>query len=256
MSAGRWTGTAAAFALVAGGLRRLGAEPGTVRAALADPQRLVDTAGADALVLVAVTALAWLCWAWGALGLLLTAATAAPGLAGRTAGVLLRGVLPAGARRAAAIAIGVGLSTAAPIALPSGPGPLAVASAETSPTADAWPSGPATPVVQPDWPSAPATAAEDTARTEGTAAAEDTAAVEDTAPAPDWPGPATGDHVVLRGDCLWDVARDWLTGRRPGQPVTDAEVAAAVQAWWEANATVIGPDPDLLLPGQVLRPPT
>jgi nucleoid-associated protein YgaU len=32
-------------------------------------------------------------------------------------------------------------------------------------------------------------------------------------------------------------------------------VAAAVDAWWHANAAVIGPDPDLLLPGQVLRPP-
>ncbi|MCZ2823819.1 MULTISPECIES: hypothetical protein [unclassified Modestobacter] len=243
MSAVRWAVTAPAFALVAGGLRRLGSEPGTIRAALDDPQRLVDTAGADALVLVAVTALAWLCWAWGALGLLLTAATAAPGLAGRTAGVLLRGVLPAGARRVAAIAIGVGLSTAAPIALPSGPGPLAVASAETSPATAGWPSGPAAPVVQPDWPDAPA-------------AAERTAPAEDAARAPDWPGPETGDHVVLRGDCLWDIARDWLTDRHAEQPVTDAEVAAAVQAWWAANATVIGPDPDLLLPGQVLRPPT
>jgi hypothetical protein len=28
-----------------------------------------------------------------------------------------------------------------------------------------------------------------------------------------------------------------------------------VHAWWVANAGVIGPDPDLLLPGQVLRPP-
>jgi hypothetical protein len=32
-------------------------------------------------------------------------------------------------------------------------------------------------------------------------------------------------------------------------------VAAAVQAWWRTNAAVIGPDPDLLLPGQVLQPP-
>jgi hypothetical protein len=29
-----------------------------------------------------------------------------------------------------------------------------------------------------------------------------------------------------------------------------------VDAWWSANADVIGPDPDLLLPGQVLQPPT
>ena len=34
-----------------------------------------------------------------------------------------------------------------------------------------------------------------------------------------------------------------------------AEIARAVHAWWTANADVIGPDPDQLLPGQVLRPP-
>ncbi|GAA4745233.1 hypothetical protein GCM10023328_29270 [Modestobacter marinus] len=287
MSVVRWTATTSAFVLVAGALRWLGPEPGAIGAALADPQRLVDTAGPDALVLVVVSALAWACWAWGALGLLLTAATAAPGLAGRTAGVLLRGVLPAGARRAAAIAIGVGLSTAAPIALPAGAGPLVTASAETSTAGagplvtaaagplvtagagplvtaaagplvtaaaetstageDRSPGSPAS-VVQPDWPGAP-----------------ETAVADPPPPVPDWPGPAAGEHVVLRGDCLWDIARDWLAAGRPAHPVadgeiTDAEIASteianAVQAWWQANAAVIGPDPDLLLPGQVLRPP-
>ena len=65
------------------------------------------------------------------------------------------------------------------------------------------------------------------------------------------------DRVVLRGDCLWDIAADWLAAQRPGAQVSDADTLAAVSAWWQANATVIGPDPDLLLPGQVLRaPPT
>jgi nucleoid-associated protein YgaU len=239
MSAVRWTATTTTFVLVAGGLRWLGPEPGAVRSALADPQRLVDTAGPDALVLVAVTALAWACWAWGALGLLLTAASAAPGLAGRAAGVLLRGVLPAGARRAAAIAIGVGLSTAAPIALPAGASPLVTASAETNDPGPDWSSGSPGPVVQADWPGGPEP------DLPGPPPAE-----------PDRPGPAAGEHVVLRGDCLWDIARDWLAGHRPGHPVADAEIASAVHAWWQTNAAVIGPDPDLLLPGQVLRPPT
>jgi len=80
--------------------------------------------------------------------------------------------------------------------------------------------------------------------------------------APDWPGSPTADppapadgHVVLRGDCLWDIAEDWLAQRSPGTPPSPAAVQDAVRAWWQANADVIGPDPDLILPGQVLRPP-
>jgi hypothetical protein len=71
---------------------------------------------------------------------------------------------------------------------------------------------------------------------------------------PDWPAAVDDAHVVLRGECLWDIAAADLV-RRSGAPPTDGEVAAAVDAWWHANADVIGPDPDLLLPGQVLRPP-
>ena len=82
----------------------------------------------------------------------------------------------------------------------------------------------------------------------------------------DWPhraaGPrtrlaatATADTVVVRGDCLWHIASDRLLTQHGRMP-TDGEVAAASQAWWQANAEVIGPDPDLLLPGQVLSPPT
>ena len=60
--------------------------------------------------------------------------------------------------------------------------------------------------------------------------------------------------MVVRGDCLWHIAADSLLGEL-GRLPTDGEIAAAVHAWWSANADVIGPDPDLLLPGQVLRPP-
>lgn len=59
------------------------------------------------------------------------------------------------------------------------------------------------------------------------------------------------DVVVHRGDTLWDIAR-----RHLGPDATDAEVAHAWPAWYEANRTVIGDDPGLILPGQILRPPT
>ena len=58
-------------------------------------------------------------------------------------------------------------------------------------------------------------------------------------------------HVVVhRGDTLWDIVRQHL-----GSGATDAEVAAAWPAWHEANREVIGPDPNLILPGQVLHAP-
>ncbi|MCW2756548.1 MAG: hypothetical protein JWO46_294 [Nocardioidaceae bacterium] len=50
--------------------------------------------------------------------------------------------------------------------------------------------------------------------------------------------------VVRPGDCLWSIARDRLG---------DADAWRAIHA---LNADVIGPDPDLLLPGVRLRLPT
>jgi hypothetical protein len=242
MSAGcvsvrRWAATTAVMCAVAWALWALGCGVSELRAAAGDPQGLVDRAGADALVLVVVTALAWSCWAWGAVGLLLTAASTAPGAPGRLAGVLLGGLVPAGARRTAALALGIGLSAASPAVLLPVPAPVAVVSAAVdTPLAVDRPGGPAD-QVSPDWPGAPAPA--------------------DRTPPPDidWPAPAPGEHVVVRGNCLWDIAAAWLQSQRADVPVTDAAVQRAVQRWWQANAAVIGPDPDLLLPGQVLRPP-
>jgi Tfp pilus assembly protein FimV len=80
------------------------------------------------------------------------------------------------------------------------------------------------------------------------AAASDRAAAQT---APDWPAaPPAATHVVAPGECLWRIAGAALP---PGDG--DAAVATAVHAWWSANAAVIGPDPDRLLPGQVLHAP-
>jgi hypothetical protein len=249
MSLQRWVGTTVVMCAVAWGLESLGPGLPELRAAVHDPQGLVDRSGADALLLVAVPCLAWLCWAWGALGLLLTAASTVPGSAGRLAGLVRDGVLPAGARRAAAVALGVGLSATAPALLPPA-APLAAATAAAADDAAAagadhgsaggsvlvdWPSTPAVP----DWPAAPSPDAPSTP----------------ALPTTDWPSYTEGDHVVVRGDCLWDIAADWVRNGEPGPAPSDVAVQRAVQAWWQTNAAVIGPDPDLLLPGQVLRPP-
>jgi hypothetical protein len=62
--------------------------------------------------------------------------------------------------------------------------------------------------------------------------------------------PRTSEVVVHRGDTLWDIAR-----RHLGPGASDAEVAAAWPRWYATNQHVIGPDPDVLLPEQVLRAP-
>ncbi len=223
MSVRRLVGTTAAMAAVAVVLRLLTPDLTWPATGTGDLQRAVDVAGPNALLLTAVAVVAWAVWAWGALGLALTALSALPGLGGAFARVVLRGVLPASARRAAALALGAGLVTAP--ALPACatvlPATVAVETAATTTSA------------VPDWPAAPVTAG--------------------SAP-PDWPAPEPGDHVVLRGECLWSIAEADLR-TRAGLDPGDGEVATAVARWWAANADVIGPDPDLLLPGQVLRPP-
>ena len=230
MSARRLVATTAGMAIIGFGLAALTPDFADMARALATPQRTADTAGPDQLVLSAAGLLAWAVWAWGSLGLVLTAAAAVPGALGGAARLLLRGVLPAGARRTAALALGVGLGVAGPLVVPAtGLPPLPVAAAAP---ADAVPDWPASAPAVPDWPASGAAAV------------------------PDWPDASAvgAAHVVLRGDCLWHIAEGRL-GDQLGRSPTDAEVAAAVRAWWTANADVIGPDPDLLLPGQVLRPP-
>jgi nucleoid-associated protein YgaU len=56
--------------------------------------------------------------------------------------------------------------------------------------------------------------------------------------------------VVRRGDSLWSIA-----ARELGPRATDRAIAARWPQWYAANATVIGTNPHLLLPGQVLRVP-
>jgi hypothetical protein len=230
MSIRRLIGTATAMALIACALASLTPGIPAMAATLAAAQRTADTAGPDALVLSAAGLLAWAVWAWGALGLALTAAAALPGIVGGAAHGALRVVLPAGARRSAALALGLGLGVAGPLfgtAALAAPAPASAAVPETPPSSAR---------TAPDWPA--------------------DVAMAGAGPAPDWPdaASATDAHVVVRGECLWHIASDRLLAEQ-GRTPTDGEVAAATRAWWQANADVIGPDPDLLLPGQELSPP-
>jgi LysM repeat protein len=67
-------------------------------------------------------------------------------------------------------------------------------------------------------------------------------AASSTAPAP--------SYTVAPGDTLWAIAEHHLPA---GSSAVD--VAAAWPAWYAENHDVIGPDPDLIHPGQVLVAP-
>ena len=70
-------------------------------------------------------------------------------------------------------------------------------------------------------------------------------------PSTRWAGTeADGTVVVAPGDTLWEIAARYL-----GPNATDEQIAAEWPRWWAANRDVIGPDPNLILPGQRLVPP-
>jgi hypothetical protein len=61
----------------------------------------------------------------------------------------------------------------------------------------------------------------------------------------------TAPAVVVRpGDTLWRLAADALPMR-----ASTAEIAMATHRWYARNRRVIGPDPDLIRPGQHLHAP-
>src|SRR5215218_4699067 len=115
MSTKRLIGTSAAMALLAVVLDALTPEFAQLTGALASAQRTADTLGPDAVLVALAGLLAWAVWAWGALGLALTAGSALPGLVGAASRGLLQVVVPAAARRSAAVLLGVGLGVTAPL---------------------------------------------------------------------------------------------------------------------------------------------
>ncbi|MCB1246082.1 MAG: LysM peptidoglycan-binding domain-containing protein [Acidimicrobiia bacterium] len=60
-------------------------------------------------------------------------------------------------------------------------------------------------------------------------------------------------HTVVRGDTLWRIAKDHLASIGAGSSGT--EVGRYWRAIYETNRGVIGGDPNLILPGQVLELP-
>ena len=262
-----------AAAATAGGLVGLLLTAPSPRAAL---HTLTDAgAGTDptAPLVAAVALLAWAVAGWLALTVLVVLLSRVPGLLGETARALARRVAPATVRRAveATLGITVAVGVVAPTAALAAPAtmPTATASAETAWDLD-WPSSTETPSTMPPRtvapepvvttpPPAPAvTAAPRTPVAGPTPSTVPPAArpARATPPPVNRPSPApiTAAAVVVEpGDTLWSLAEASL--RSSGTPPTDRQVAQAWPRWWAANREAVGDDPDLLLPGTVLRPP-
>ena len=69
-----------------------------------------------------------------------------------------------------------------------------------------------------------------------------------TATPPPVPGPVT--YTVVPGDCLWAIA-----AHRLAPTATAAEIDRTWRAIYDANRAVIGTDPNLIRPGQILELP-
>ncbi|WP_255771022.1 LysM peptidoglycan-binding domain-containing protein [Pseudarthrobacter sulfonivorans] len=62
--------------------------------------------------------------------------------------------------------------------------------------------------------------------------------------------PSAFEVTVLAGDTLWDIAL-----RQLGPTASDVDVALQWPRWYEANKAQIGENPNVLLPGQILKAP-
>ncbi|GAB6936612.1 LysM peptidoglycan-binding domain-containing protein [Isoptericola variabilis] len=247
-----------------------------LRAAALAPRSAAAAGGltVDRWVELAVLAAGLLAAAWLALsGALALACVAASRLGGRwRAGeAAVERLAPAAVRRIVRTAVGVGVGTglalAPTVALAADPAPAAPGADGASvvldlgwqPTdADAQPTAP--PTDRESLGTADAAAPPAAPAVEHQDEAADDVPVEELAAAPVSRQAAEADaaavtdddgtRVVLRGDTLWDIA-----ARSLGGSPTDAEVLREVTRWHAENRDVIGADPDLLLPGQILRAP-
>jgi len=252
----------------------------------AGPAQAAAGGPAGAAVLVVASGVVWPLLLWGGTVLAVGAATRLPGRAGCSAVQLLRRLLPAALRpvlvAGLGVSIGVGTVGCATTGPPAGASSARVAAPEGDAAARAgdaagtmtglhldWPSepGPARIAVvrtlpDLDWPVSPTPAAQPTPPVPPVARAARPASVPVTAHrAESRPAAGANDRTassaprnpltVRPGDTLWAIAAAHLPAG-----ADDAEIDRGWRAWYVANATVIGPDPDLILPGQHLLPPT
>jgi nucleoid-associated protein YgaU len=185
----------------------------------------------------------WLAAAWLAVGLAAAFMGRLPGVAGAFGRVVAGRLLPRAALSLVAGTAGVGLLIA-PVAAAAPAGGLGGASGGVNPDRPA-PAWPVDSTSAPAWPTGTSTSP---------AAATPARGAGGGAPAGDInraDRPAGANSVTVRpGDCLWPTVHDHL-----GPAAGDGRIAREWPRWFAANRAVIGTDPGLLHPGQVLRAP-
>jgi hypothetical protein len=228
---------------------------------------------ADGLLLCAA-ALSALLTLWLVLALVLSMLSALPGAAGRVARRGAGHVAPPVVRRLAVLALGAGLAVPLVAATastgtarggtsgrPVSSGPLVTAGAAATAPSASWPTltsppraaGPASP---PGARRTPASSPGEPPDAAWTPSPPDRSRIHDPEGLDLLSRTPAAGHVVdegvvvRRGDSLWSI-----TGRYLGPSATADEIAREWPRWHEANRDVIGDDPDLIRPGQVLHPP-
>ncbi|MGH8825299.1 MAG: LysM peptidoglycan-binding domain-containing protein [Jiangellaceae bacterium] len=195
------------------------------------------SASVDDLVGLMAVVMAYAVLGWVGLLSALAAAARVPGMAGRAAARAAHRLTPSLAAGLTRLAVGVAVvSTPVVGAIPAAAG---VGAPVRSPDAD-------------DTADIATTALPGVGRPGHTPVGPDVAgpAPTDRPPPRSGAAPTPADVMVVNGDCLWTIAAHAL-----GPDATDAEIAAAWPRWYARNRAVVGADPDLLIPGTVLRPP-
>jgi hypothetical protein len=248
---------------------------------LQHPRDWIESVGSDAAALELTRLGLWVTAIWLSVGLGAALLAAAPGRAGAVGRVLARRTLPAVLRRVVVGSIGIGI-VLTPVHAGAAPASSAAPTTSTASTDSpanpepgpdiGWPTDGGGPPVDIPWPTSPAPPASTPSQpvptptptpTPTSAPVPTPTATATPLPKPpigtdqtDTKKPGTDENgaeqtTVRSGDSLWVIA-----ARRLGPTATPAQVAAAWPAWYSANRDVIGDDPGLLHPGQVLVIPT
>jgi len=223
--------------------------------------------GFDHLLVGVVGLAAWASLGWFCVIAGLQFASAAPGAVGHGCEVVCERLSPAILRRFVEAVVGISilagpLTAGSALAVPT----VKVPAASATPTPSA--SGAGHWMSELDRPTSPPTAASGVqlpvlldrpANPYVAPAPRATAVVTPTGPAALIAGSPHRDldradagrgYIVHRGDALWDIA-----ARHLGPSATAADIAREWPRWYEANRAVIGTNPSLIRPGELLVPP-